>query len=223
MKNFKLFGNGGPRCDNVFIALAFLSVTQAMLGSSAIAEASNNDGLVLTAQMQIYYTAPNTALESYAVSVRLQSCDENRLQLTPFKDGENELEDSPNVIEGGCIELDKSSIPFDRIKVTADAVAPGGSMKDDYDLIGIDAYFDTTYRKPAIDLTDCLTPPSQVFFNKINPRESYAHCAPDSSQAVTPGLTINSPANLYLLLFKYENMSKSANLPNVTIIVGLVE
>ena len=97
---------------------------------------------------------------------------------------------------------------------------------DGYQLTGIDAYFDTTHMKPEIDLSNCITPPSQVLFNKINPRESYAHCAPDASEKASAGLKINSPANLYLLLFKYrgiENKETTAGLPAVTVIVGLVE
>lgn len=223
MKYFRLLTIRNYFPYNASVVLAVLSITQAILGGSQNAEASGKDGLVMTAQMQISYTARNTSLESHNVDVRLQSCDENKLQLTPFKDGANELADFPNVAASGCIELDKSSIPFDRIKLGANRATPGTSIETEYDLTGIDAYFDTTHREPVIDLTGCLTPPSQVLFNKINPRESYAHCAPDNDLQITPGLTINSQANLYLLLFRYSARDNAAGLPDVTVIVGLVE
>ena len=176
MKFFRSLTIRNHSPHNASVVIAVLSITQAILDGSQIAEASSKDGLVMAAQMQITYTAENTSLESHNVDVRLQSCDENKLQLTPFKDGANELADFPNVAASGCIQLDKSSIPFDRIKPGVNWATPDTSIETEYDLTGIDAYFDTTHREPVIDLTGCLTPPSQVLFNKINPRESYAHC-----------------------------------------------
>ncbi len=206
----------------LLVSMALVIAPILILYNQKPAIASTNDGLVVTAEMQIRHPDSSIALVSHTVEVRLQSCNKNPLQLRRFKDGANESVEFSNVA-GGCIEIDRSSIPFGKVAAGSTVEASNDFSDGDYRLTGIDAYFDITHKKPSISLDNCVTPPSVVFFNQKNPRESYAHCAPGNSPHSAKGLVLDSAANLYLLLFKYEGRDKIAEVPTVTVIVGLVD
>ena len=190
---------------------------------NAIAYSDAKDtGLSITGQMQIISRDPSASRVFETVDVLLQSCDGGSPGIRVFEDGENESQDQPNIKAGECITLAKSSVPFDIIRQQETVGNEGEANSDNYRLVTIEAYIDARQSVPSLDLSHCGADNSTFFFNKSNPRESYARCEYRVDQGAAKGIAVKSPANIYLLLFHYAGKSESLELPAVTVILGLV-